>query len=476
MLLVWRGILFCSGVMVRLLIKSIYIFKDGVGERFMWPLYVLAAIAVVPVIIACIIKSRIIKGFLCGFSFFGFLFFAFLSAGFLLPGFVGPHGYWLPFVLSGAVYLVFLLLVWKPFTVKKRRIAALSITGAAVLLAAIFIAPAVYKSSLAQAQEEINLYSYMPFGDYWYENGVLTHHETLAAKLNEESTLKLDGELPRLDGATALYPLYSAFVRATYPAPEPSLDMPEYSPYGGDLRQDGIEEMSLVVCSRTAAAFENLIDGYADIIFLMGVSDEQREKVNERGLELILTPVGREAFVFFVNSRNSVTNLTTDDIRRIYSGEVTNWQDVGGRNNMIRAYQRPNESGSQTMLKQIMGDTPLVSAPLDEIYSTMMGMYERVANYRNYRNSLGYSFLYYIRDMIGENRVKFLSVDGIAPTQENILSGEYPFANSFYAVTIRRGGEYLNQERAENIDKLLEWILSAQGKYLVEATGYVPVN
>jgi phosphate transport system substrate-binding protein len=441
----------------------------------MWPVYVLTAVALVPVILACFVKNKIGKGVLCAVGFCGFLLFAFLSSLLILPNIIGAHGYWLPFALCGAIYFVFMLLVWKPFAVKTRRIAVFSITGAAVLLAVVIIAPAVYNRSVSRAGEEINLSNYTPFGNYWYVNSVLTHHESLVAKLGEESRLKLGGRLPRLDGATALYPLYSAFVRATYPAPEPNLDIPEYAPYG-DLRHDDTGASYLVVCSRTAGAFENLIDGYADIIFLMGVSDEQRARAKDRGLELVLTPIGHEAFVFFVNSRNRVANISTDDIRRIYSGEATNWREVGGGNNEIRAYQRPDESGSQTMLKQIMGDAPLAPALLDEVFSTMMGMYERVASYRNYRNSLGYSFLYYIRDMIGENKVKFLSIDGIEPTPANIASGAYPFADNFYAITVKSDGRYLNPERTDNIDRLLEWILSPQGQYLVEATGYVPLD
>jgi len=408
-------------------------------------------------------------------SFLGFVILAFLFVDFLFQNniYIGPHIHWLPYVLCGAAYLIVLLFILKPFDVKKRRAATLSLSGIIVLLVAIFT-PAVYRSLMPQEREEIDLNKFAPFGSYFYINGVLTHQETLAKQLNEESMLKLDGELPRLDGATALYPLYSAFVRATYPAPEPCSDMAEYSPRGC-FRWRYTGHTYLILNSRTARAFENLIDGYADIIFLMGVSDEQRAIADEKGLELILTPIGREAFVFFVNSRNSISNLSTDDIRRIYSGEVTNWNEVGGRNSTIRAFQRPEGSGSQTMLKQIMDDTPLVPAPLNDTYSTMMWMYLRVAGYRNFRNSLGYSFLYYIRDLIGENRVKILSIDGVEPTTESIASGAYPFANDFYAITVRRDGEYLNLERTGNIDDLIEWMKSPQGQYLVEATGYVPI-
>ena len=441
----------------------------------MWPLFVLGAIAFVPVIIACFTANKAVKGVLSVISFLGLLIFAFLTAGFLLPNYVGVNGIWLSFALCGAIYLVFMLFVWKPFTVKIRRITIFSITGILVILVAVFIVPPVYRESIPQASEEINLSMYTPFGSYWYVDGVLTHHESSVAKLNGKSSLNLSGDLPRLDGATALYPLYAAFVRAAYPAPEPNLDIPQYSVYG-DFQDNEYGGSYLAVCSRTAGAFENLINGYADIIFLMGVSYEQRAMAEARGLELILTPIGREAFVFFVNSRNNTANLSVDDIKRIYTGEATNWREVGGANSEIRAYQRLENSGSQTMLKHVMGETPLAPAPMDEIFNTMMGMYERVASYRNYRNSLGYSFLFYINDMIGENKVKFLSINGIEPTRENILNGAYPFADNFYAITVKHNGVYLNTERTDNINRFLEWMLSPEGQYLVETTGYIPIH
>ncbi|MCL2628448.1 MAG: substrate-binding domain-containing protein [Oscillospiraceae bacterium] len=431
-------------------------------------MFLFGALAVAPLVAAYFIDNKVIKGVLCGLSFIFCFVFAVMFSLVIAFNYNTIHGFWVPFTICSAVFLISQLLIWKPFKMKTRVISMVSVAVVALSVTAIFIIPAVYNSSIPVSREEVFLPEYTPFGRYWYVDGVLTHHESRTAKLNEPSALSLTGELPRLDGATALYPLYAAFVQATYPAPAPDLDIPEYSTYG-ELSGD---YASLIVCSRTAGAFANLIDGYADIIFLMGVSDEQVEWAEKSGYEIVLTPVGREAFVFFVNSRNTVTDISTRDIRRIYSGEVTNWQDVGGRNNEIRAYQRPDTSGSQVMLEQIMGDIPIVPAE-HEVFDTMMGMYSEVANYKNYRNSLGYSFLYYIRDMIGENKVKFLSVDGVTPVKENIESGAYPFANDFYAITLKKDGEYLNPERGDNIDKLLEWIVSSQGQYLVEETGYV---
>ena len=115
--------------------------------------------------------------------------------------------------------------------------------------------------------------------------------------------------MPVIDGATALYPIYAAFAQAVYPEKD-------YDPYGSE-----------VMSNRTGAAYANLINGKADIIFASGPSKAQIEQAESVGKELKLTPIGKEAFVFFVNSRNPVENLTEDEIKAIYSGEITNWKE-----------------------------------------------------------------------------------------------------------------------------------------------------
>jgi phosphate transport system substrate-binding protein len=394
----------------------------------------------------------------------------------LLPEFLGRAGQWLTNVICVASLVICWLLLWKPFQPRARNALVLGVAVVAVVLSAGIAGSEIYGNSVAEAPgEEIRLTEYEPFRE-----------GTLAKSLAEPSALKIMEDLPRLDGATALYPLYSSFVRATYPEAD-------YDAYGvlhiendDEAVSDKMEmemeikmEMEMtspVICSRTSNAFTNLLDGYADVIFLMGLSDEQQLMAKQRGLELKLTPIGKEAFVFFVNKRNSVSNLTAADIRRIYSGEITNWSEAGGSNNDIRAYQRPKNSGSQTALRQVMGTVPLASAPKEEVYDFMSGMYQAVANYKNYKNSLGYSFLFYINGMIAENEVKLLSVDGIAPTSENIAGDGYPFADNFYAVTAEREPRTDEEKRrAANVNKLIEWILSPQGQFLVKATGYVPL-
>ena len=425
----------------------------------MYPYLLVLVVAAGAVVAGCLVKNRVAKAVLTLVSLPGFTLMAFYLAFGISMDF-GAKGEWLGLGIACAAFVVCMLFVWKPFRVKRRRVTAAAVGLLTIAVTAAFIGPDLYHRSIDQVPEEVQLEEYAPFG-----LGP-TAPDTKVKRLDEQSLLRLQGELPRLDGATALYPLYSAFVRATYPEAvyEP------YAPLG-----DGPDE-TLVACFRTDEAFRNLLDGRADVAFLMGLSDAQRAMAASEGLELTLTPIGREAFVFFVNADNSVVNLASADVRRIYSGEVTNWKDVGGPNEQIRAYQRPEESGSQTMLKQIMGDTPLAAAPEEDVIAFMGGMYREVADYRNYRNSLGYSFLYYLRDMIGAGKIKFLSIDRVAPTRESIASGQYPFALDFYAVTAKRGGAYLAPGRGPNIDKLLEWIKGPQGQRLVDATGYVPLR
>lgn len=113
-------------------------------------------------------------------------------------------------LLTGVSTLPFLFLIaciWGWFGFKKRMILFGSLAG---IIVACFIGAASYDAYHAGFEEVgeqgVNLELYQPFRE-----------DTKAVSLNEASTLSLDGDLPRLDGATALYPLYSAFARAVYP-------------------------------------------------------------------------------------------------------------------------------------------------------------------------------------------------------------------------------------------------------------------
>ena len=125
-----------------------------------------------------------------------------------------------------------------------------------------------------------------------------------------------------------------------------------------------------------------------------------------------------------MNAKNPVKSLTVDEIKGIYSGEITNWKEVGGKNKAIRAFQRPENSGSQTALQNLMGDVPIMDPPVEDIASLMGTIIDEVSDYKNYNNAIGYTFRYYSTQMMKNNNIRLLAINGVEPTMETIRSGD----------------------------------------------------
>ena len=260
--------------------------------------------------------------------------------------------------------------------------------------------------------------------------------------------LRIDGtaaDAPVLNGATALGPVYEAFMEKVYdPLPE--------------------DRSALLYVDTTPAAYEALLNRTADVIFVADPSEEQRAEAEKRGLEMVFTPFAREAFVFFVDNHNYIGNLTAQQVRDIYSGRITDWSEVGGDAGPITAYQRNPGSGSQSMMLRFMGDDELMEAPGTE---TMGSIIMQVADYETGGGSIGYSFRYYFTEMVGNDQTHMLNLDGVAPTVENIQNGSYPALTTVYAV-------YLADNENPLVRRLCEWTTSDEARAIVEQIGYVP--
>ena len=326
---------------------------------------------------------------------------------------------------------------------------------AVCLLSLGYIAYGAYKDSIPTVDDrQLLIHQYVPF-----------EPNTKALYLEEDSTLHLTaGDILslQLDGATALYPVYAAFVQATFPEG----DYPLYTSSG----------YGRVACSGTIDAYQRLIHGEADMIFAAAPSQAQLDDAEAAGMELHLTPIGSEAFVFFVNSKNPVTGLSVEQVRGIYSGAITNWSQVGGKRQSIRPFQRAENSGSQSALQRLMGDLPLIEPEEEDRIAGMGGIISEVASYRNYRNAIGFSFRYYATEMVRNGDIRLLALNGVEPTKETIRDATYPISSHFYAITAAPIGEPAPEERNETMAAFLEWILSPQGQTLIEETGYVGLN
>ena len=253
---------------------------------------------------------------------------------------------------------------------------------------------------------------------------------------------------PRIDGATASIPLGQTIATELL---------------------GKVDAQRFVRFSTTHNAYVNLIEKNADVIFVAEPSDEELALAEANGVSLKLTPIGKDAFVFIVNKQNSIDNLTLEQIRDIYSGKITNWSDVGGRDIPIIAYQREKNSGSQTLMENVvMRGLTMMDAPTDRRPGGMGGMMDVVADYQNAENSLGYTVYYYASEMNKKESIKFLSVNGVPCNKDIIRDNSYMFAGSLYAVT-------RENDEPDSVKKLIEYLLTDKGQKLVERGGFVSI-
>jgi len=353
--------------------------------------------------------------------------------------------------VAGGAFLLAMILVSSDYLSERRMKQVWRGVGLVCLVCLCYIGWGYYNDSIPTVDDRaLKLREYTPFME-----------GTKAVTLDEPATLQFDmasTQHLKLDGATALYPVYSAFVQATFPPP---------------ANEKGYTS---VACSNTVRAYERLIQRQVDIIFVAGPSQAQLEMAEQAGMQLHLTPIGREAFVFFVNSKNPVDGLSVEQIQGIYSGAITNWREVGGKNQSIRPFQRAENSGSQTALQSLMAGLPLIEPEEEDRVSAMDGIIRQVASYRNYKNAIGFSFRFYASEMEANDQIKLLSLNGVAPTRESIRDGSYPIASEFYAVTASPVGQPAPQSWDSDIAAFLDWILSDQGQEIIDKTGYVSLG
>lgn len=258
--------------------------------------------------------------------------------------------------------------------------------------------------------------------------------------VKRKSSLQLSGDLPVIDGAAALYPVFSAFVNAVYPEESCRFD-------GTDFTGESCLQMN-----NTRGAYQAVVDGTVDIAVCAKPSQEQLAYAEEKGTSLEMVPIGSEAFVFLVNTKNPVDSLTVDQVKGIYSGKYKNWSELGGEDKRIGVLQRNEGSGSQTAMISFMDGVPMKSG-MDGFLGS----------------AIGFSFRFYVEGIVEDGGVKMLSLNGVYPNRENIRNGSYPVVDNFYAV-------YRKNNENENIPVLIDWMLSDEGQEIIEESGYVGVK
>jgi phosphate transport system substrate-binding protein len=223
-----------------------------------------------------------------------------------------------------------------------------------------------------------------------------------------------------------------------------------------------------ILTSQTNAAFLNLIDGKVDIILThRTISSDEKVHADSKGVELIETVIALDAFVFVVHNSNPVKSLTVEQVQKIYTGEITNWLDVGGNNANMKIFTRPRNSGSEEVFREVvMGDIEPAEFPESAI-GGMAGVFVEI---NENVNSICYTFMNY-KEMISripDSQIPKLKINGISPNENTIKNRTFPFISEVH-VAIRSDLDHNSMAY-----KLYEWLQTENVKPILTECGFVP--
>ncbi|MCL2107198.1 MAG: substrate-binding domain-containing protein [Oscillospiraceae bacterium] len=271
---------------------------------------------------------------------------------------------------------------------------------------------------------------------------------------------------PTINGSTVMVPMAMEFVwqHLRYDYAQEYCRF-ETTPFALDLLFSPATHSNILYPSINMPSLRPL-----DLYLGTAPSPAERDIAVNNGVELVERPVCWDAFVFITHKNNPVESLSLEQLRGIFSGEITNWSQVGGRDEAIRAYQREAGSGSQTgMEDMVMRGVPMADPIKVKIVFGMGSLVEEVAEYENGTASIGYTYRYYIDKLYKNNAIKMIGIEGVAPTDENIRSKSYPLSVNYYGI-IRAGDEEKPGGR------FLDWICSDEGQASVKQAGYIPMK
>jgi phosphate transport system substrate-binding protein len=265
------------------------------------------------------------------------------------------------------------------------------------------------------------------------------------------------------DGTRRLYPTtqtYDPLTRLSLDFPAARFYMPTniHQTLAGRIQHHGTHE-----------SYTNLITGLANLIVAAREpSEDELRMAEDRGVHIRWKPIALDAFVFIVNTNNPVATLTVEQIRTIYTGAITNWEQVGGPSAALNAYQRNRNSGSQEKMEKLVMKGLKMIAPRDlEVPISMIGPFNAL---RRDKNGLGYTVQYYDTHMTRIPEVKLIAVNGVEPSAKNIRERRYPFVSEVVVAWLD------NLPAGSAAELVRNWILSDEGRQIVQESGYVPLK
>lgn len=189
--------------------------------------------------------------------------------------------------------------------------------------------------------------------------------------------------------------------------------------------------------------------------------DMLQKKWGSRGVEI---KCALDGLSIYVNEKNPVKELSMQQLKDIYQGKITNWKQVGGRDQKIILYSRENNSGTYVYFK----DNVLNGEDFTSTAQNMPGTAAVVNAVAKDVAGIGYGGAAYGKG-IRELAIKADDKSpAYAPTMENIRSGKYPLSRFLYM--------YLRTKPTGTLKAYIDWILSDEGQQVVKEVDYFPIR
>lgn len=246
----------------------------------------------------------------------------------------------------------------------------------------------------------------------------------------------------QIDGSTTVGPIADAFAE-TFKSNYPNLEITVKKTGSGD----------------GAAA---LVDKRCDIAIMSRfMKDKEFTKAVENGVFPVAHVVAMDGVCIVVHPSNPVTELTTEQIRDIYTGKITNWSQVGGPDLPIVVISRDTSSGTYETFHGLVMNKQEMGSNVEYVNSNPQA-HARVKTTIGAIGYVGIGFL--------DANVKALKVDGIMPSKQTIATGQYPVARPLFMFT--NGYPKLGSM----IYKFCTFYLTETGQEIIEAKGFIPVT
>lgn len=224
------------------------------------------------------------------------------------------------------------------------------------------------------------------------------------------------------------------------------------------------------LCSTTHGAWLNIADGVADLALLAAPTKEEQEYLDDRGVQVEMKLYGGDGLVFIGNRACGVENLTLDQVRAIYRGEITNWAQLGGTDHAIRVLYRDDQSGSQRLFERMLWKEQTVPDFNQLGFEILGDMSTIVSECLHDPYAIGYSIMTYLNDVYGNEQLLAFSLEGYEANPENVASQKYPLGTQGYVV-IRS-----DEPEDSPARRLFNWFGSPLSDVFLTRNGVTPLH